>query len=196
MTLKLSMAATASAAAFSTLIVAIAPAQAELFKLSFEGKGACGYVIYDNSISDNDQDPIYDGSYMNALREYFVDFGEKGVAQGSNSFVGIYLRHQGKLGSATPEPETDELYFDDTPLGFGASFIYPKGTFSQLDTLPKVLPSTASSEIYSNKIRANSSEPLTFAGATKISLEKVSDPKSLPDWSALRRRQCTQALSR
>ncbi len=192
---RLLMTATACATTFSALgMVVTAPAQAELLKFSFEGNGVCGYVIYDNSVQDSDA-LKFNGQYTKAVREYFIDFGKKGVVQGSNSpaaLLRVYLRRPGTFGY-TP-PDDDEFKFFDPISNFGAIFHYPKGTFSESDALPSVLPSTASAELYKSIKRGRGLGAAAFLGNTNIQLVKVSDSQSLPKTSANSPRQCQPAL--
>ncbi|NMG09907.1 PEP-CTERM sorting domain-containing protein [Brasilonema sp. UFV-L1] len=187
---KLSMTAVTSAACVVLGTLMSDPAQAALFKYSFEGEGASGYFIYETETPSN---PDYAAAsdttfnlYPDAVVEYKVDLGEKGVFQGSTGAANVFFARSDISSSIPPEQESDVLELqifgpDRQPQSnytFLADFYYPKDSFGGSTKLPTSVPSTARLEVQPNATATNRGETL-FTGTVQTRLEKIPEPASV-----------------
>ncbi|MEH2024986.1 PEP-CTERM sorting domain-containing protein [Nostoc sp.] len=197
---KFSIASAISVAAFLGLgTVGINPAQAALFKFTFEGEGANGYFIYDDSTVSNTTSTPNLGEYYGAVKDYKVDLGEKGVFQGSVADTLVFLN---RVGSGLPDPEQDEFILfvkesDRVPkseFSISTRFIYPKNALGSYDLVTTV-PGTAELKAFPfvDFINRNFGDSV-FEGTVQTRIEKVPEPALLPAllgvgaWFIFRRR--------
>ncbi|WP_017317775.1 PEP-CTERM sorting domain-containing protein [Mastigocladopsis repens] len=203
---KLSLAAVTSAVAFLTLgTFATDPAQAALFKYSFEGDGASGYFIYDDSTEGTEDSPT-STVYYDAVQEYKIDLGDEGVFQGTTANAIVFLVRQ---GNGITAPETDDFLLEvrasqrDSEYALLSYFSYPTGTFEESRDLPTSVPTTATVSIYPNADFPNSIGETAFTGTVTTRIEKIPEPASVSALLGvgvgtcfiLRRRQRRQTLS-
>ncbi|WP_017317773.1 hypothetical protein [Mastigocladopsis repens] len=195
---KVSLVASASIAAFAVGMVAATPAQAALFKFSFEGEGASGYFIFD----DTTEKIIPEGQPSTELSwEYYASVVEYSVSiDGSEG----QITEQGQKGSQTDEtnearnvvylsrPESsgyegtnvdDFILFIPKALrggqyGLSVRFSYPEGTLSSEGDLPTSVPSTATLKAYPYWDFPVTTGYSTFSGTVTTRLEKIPEPAS------------------
>lgn len=214
---KLLVAATASAAALFTLVtMGTAPAQAALFKFSFEGDGANGYFIYDDTVQANDPpratiDPASSiGEYDDSIKDYYLNLGGDNVYQGDIADSIVYLRRgpDALTPAEQADPVDDFIFFipadsdpNDQISGNSLSliFMYPEGSFgSSIEQLESV-PNTATALLYPNVDFGTGLGSREYEGTVRTRIEKVPEPASLSAllgvgaWFVLRRRQRRQA---
>ncbi|WP_017317774.1 PEP-CTERM sorting domain-containing protein [Mastigocladopsis repens] len=208
---KLSMAAVTSAAAFLALgSFGTDPAQAALFKYSFEGEGVNGYFIYE---TETTPDPQYDSTpnsdlYPGAVVEYKVDLGEKGVFQGSTGDANVFFARSDLDSNIPPENESDIFELEikgsdrepESEYTFLADFYYPKDSLGGSTELPTSVPSTARVDVRPNALATDRGASL-FDGTVQTRVEKVPESTSsvallgVGAWFILRRRQRRQTHS-
>jgi hypothetical protein len=179
---KLSIAAVTSAATFLTLAgFSSDTAQAALLKYSFEGNSASGYFIYDDSTQGTQDSPI-STIYFDAVRDYRIDLGNKGVYQGKTANALVFLVRQ---GNGITAPETDDFVLEvraiqrESQFALLNYFHYPKGTFGESQSLPLTVPSTATVDIYPNVDFPNSIGDKAFTGTVQTRIEKVPESASV-----------------
>ena len=190
---KFSMTSAISVAACLVLGMAgINPAEAALFKFTFEGEGANGYFIYDDSA--NKIEPLgpnfplaeYDGS----VEKYFVNAGDI-LAQGTKGSQQdihdearniVYLGRAGNLGY---DGAIDDFILYVPPAargqqyGLSIRFSYPEGTFSDSVVLQTSLPDTARLRVYPYWDFPNTTGDYTFEGTVKTKIEQIPEPASV-----------------
>jgi hypothetical protein len=212
---KFSIASAVSIAAFLALgTVGVDPAQAALFKFTFEGEGANGYFIYNDS--DNQKiEPLGTdfplAEYHGSVEKYSVNVGDI-VAEGTKGSQSniddearniVYLGRRGSFGF-------DDV-FDDFILfipaasrnqqyGLSIRFTYPEGSFSNSSALRTSVPDTAKLRVYPYWDFPNTTGDYMFSGTVKTKIEKIPEPASVSAllgigaWFIFRR-QCRQLLS-
>ncbi|MEH2284367.1 MAG: PEP-CTERM sorting domain-containing protein [Nostoc sp.] len=190
---KFSIASAISVAAFLALgTVGTHPAQAALFKFTFEGEGANGEFIFDDST--NRIEPIGPNfplaEYHGSVEKYSVNAGDIVVqgTKGSQQNIDdearniVYLGRPGNFG-------VDDI-FDDFILfvppvsrgqqyGLSIRFTYPEGSFSDSVALPKSVPDTAKLRVYPYWDFPNTTGDYTFQGTVKTRIERVPEPVSV-----------------
>ncbi|MUG91041.1 PEP-CTERM sorting domain-containing protein [Scytonema sp. UIC 10036] len=191
---KFSLTAVSSLATFLALSnVSINPAEAALFKFSFEGDGANGYFIFDDSAQKIE--PIgsgYLGEYDGSVQEYAVNFYGQIVEQGFKGLQKdihdeartiVYLARPENIGFDGSSLDDFILYVPPASRGqqYGLSlrFSYPEGTFSNSIDQPKTLPNTARVRAYPYWDFPNTTGNYTFDGIVRTRLEKIPEPASV-----------------
>ncbi|NMG09906.1 PEP-CTERM sorting domain-containing protein [Brasilonema sp. UFV-L1] len=178
---KLSMAVVTGAAAFLAVgTVSTSPAQAALFKYSFEGEGANGYIIYDDAVTGLSENRNVE-AYVDNVVDYKIDLGDKGVYQGTKGTSIVFLPRN---EDGIPAPEADEFELevrgpDRQPTSeytLVSYFVYPKGTFGGSTDLPTSVPSTATLQVYPYLDFPNTIGELVFEGTVYTRLEKIPEP--------------------
>ncbi|MFN6462555.1 MAG: hypothetical protein RMZ41_011995 [Nostoc sp. DedVER02] len=211
---KFFIASAISAATFLVLgTVGINPAQAALFKFTFESEEANGYFIYDDSATKIEplgpDFPLaeYDGS----VEQYSINAGgivaegTKGSQQDIHNEARnvVYLGRVGNLGYDDPIDDFI-LYIPPASRGeqYGLSirFSYPEGTFSDSVAIRTSVPDTARLRVYPYWDFPNTTGDYTFQGTVKTKIERVPEPalvSALLGMSAwfIFRRQRRQLLS-
>ena len=190
---KFSMASALSVAAVLALgTVGINPAQAALFKFTFEGEGANGEFIFDDSA--NKIEPLgpnfplaeYDGSVEN----YSVNAGgilaqgTKGSQQDIHDEARniVYLGRAGNLGY---DGAVDDFILYVPPAargqqyGLSIRFSYPEATFSDSVALLTSVPDTARLRVYPYWDFPNTTGDYAFEGTVKTKIEKIPEPASV-----------------
>ncbi|OYE05601.1 hypothetical protein CDG79_06535 [Nostoc sp. 'Peltigera membranacea cyanobiont' 232] len=190
---KFSISSAISVAVFLVLgTVGTNPAQAALFKFTFEGEGANGYFIYDDSA--NKIEPLganfplaeYDGS----VEKYSVNAGGilaqgiKGLQQDIHDEARniVYLGRAGNLGY---DDTVDDFILYVPPAargqqyGLSIRFTYPEGTFSDSVALRTGVPDTARLRVYPYWDFPNTTGDYTFEGTVKTKIEKIPEPESV-----------------
>lgn len=173
--------------------VGIKPAQAALFKFTFEGEGASGEFIFDDST--NKIEPLgpdfplaeYDGS----VEQYSINAGGI-VAEGSKGLQQdihdearniVYLGRASNIYGYDGEVDDFILYVPPASRGeqYGLSvrFSYPEGTFSDSVALRTSVPDTARLRIYPYWDFPNTTGDSTFDGTVKTKIEKIPEPASI-----------------
>ncbi len=140
------------------------PAQAALFSFNFSGRGTTGSIIFDDSISDTNPDPLK-GQYLGAIVEYTVNIN--GTHQ-TETNTPTYEVLQGSSGSVIVGLEADgigacgltvncvafllgsNVFPASNPSNFDLSFYYPAGSLLS-DTLPVVVPATGGAILRSDE---------------------------------------------
>ncbi|NMG09908.1 PEP-CTERM sorting domain-containing protein [Brasilonema sp. UFV-L1] len=195
---KLSMAAATSVAAFLSLgTLGSNPAQAALFKYSFEGEGASGYFIYDtDTVGYQPLNTDYLRDYDGSVTEYSVTFqGDTGEItetgkRGTQSQISdeartvVFISRPGNIGY-DGNNEDDFIFYipkalRDGQYGLSVRFSYPEGTFPSGDanTQPTSFPSTVRARAYPYWDFPNSTGDAAFDGTVSVRVEKIPEPAS------------------
>jgi hypothetical protein len=187
---KLSLTAISSstAALLMSVTLSIEPAQAALYKFSFEGEGVNGYFTYDDTAigtSDSPNSSVYN-LYFEGGYDYKFDLGEKGVFQGTIGNPIVFLPRQ-EDGIITA-PETDDFLWEvrasqrepESSFAFVSYFHYPKGSFNGSSAIRTTVPSTAILDVYPNVDFPNSIGNLLYTGTVQTRIERVFEPGFLP----------------
>jgi hypothetical protein len=181
---KFSIASAVSAALLALGTLGTDPAQAALFKFSFEGEGANGYFIYDDSTPSNPTNTPNLGEYYGAVTDYKVDLGDKGVFEGSVADTLLFLNRE---GSGLADPEQDEFILfvkesdrvAESEYSVSARFIYPKDAIGSYDLVTTV-PNTAELKVFPfvDFINRDFGDSV-FEGTVQTRIEKVPEPVSV-----------------
>lgn len=172
--------------------VGMQAAQAALFKFTFEGEGAKGEFIFDDStprIEPLGPDfPLaeYDGSVVS----YSINVGDI-VAQGTRGSQQdihdearniVYLGRAGNLGY---DGDVDDFILYVPPAargeqyGLSIRFSYPEGSFSNSVDIRTSVPNTARLRVYPYWDFPNTTGDYTFEGTVTTRIEKVPEPASV-----------------
>lgn len=182
---KLSLPAITSAAA---LLVSVTlntnPAQAALYRFSFEGEGVNGYFTYNDTTVGYDNSPNATG-YFEAGYDYKFDLGDKGVFEGTIGTPIVFLPRQ---EDGITAPETDDFLWEvlgyqrepESSFAFVSYFHYPKGSFDGSTAIRTTVPSTAILDVYPNVDFPNSIGNLLYTGTVQTRIERVFEPGLLP----------------
>lgn len=175
----------ASTAALVIGAVGLTPAKAALYKFTFEGEGANGYFIYDDSTPSSPTTTPNLGEYFGAVKEYKIDVGDLGVYEGSVADVLLFLNREGS-GLSDPEEDLFILFVrgsdrePESNYSISARFIYPKNALGSYDLLTSV-PSTATFNLlpYIQFDGENTNfGPTVFSGPVQTRITKVPEPAS------------------
>jgi hypothetical protein len=182
---KLSLSAISNATVLlASVILNIDPAQAALYKFSFEGEGANGYFTYDDTAIGTPDSPnstvYFEGGY-----DYKFDFGEKGVFEGT---VGNPIVFLPRAEDGVPYPETDDFLWEvrgnqkqpASEFSLVNYFHYPKGSFGKSTAIRTTVPSTATLDVYPNVNFPTTRGDLLYSGTVQTRIEKVFEPGLLP----------------
>ncbi|MEC4818811.1 MAG: hypothetical protein SAK29_36885 [Scytonema sp. PMC 1069.18] len=178
------------------------PVQAALFKFNFISEEANGYFVYDTSVSAFSDRPGL-AAYLDAVVEYKIDLGERGLFQGSVGTPIVFLLRE----EYTPElPESDGLELEvrgsdrepQSEFTFLSYFYYPKSSFGESIALPNTVPNTARLEVYPNVNFPITRGESAFIGTVQTKIEKIPESVSVfallgvSAWFTLTNRQCRQ----
>ena len=86
-----------------------APAQAAMYKFTFNGEGVDGYMIYDDSAKGEKKSP-YMTQYYGGGRDYKINLGDKGVFDGTVSNAVVMLARKEDKTLAKIKAEHDQTY--------------------------------------------------------------------------------------
>ena len=175
-----------------------APAQAAMYKFTFNGEGVDGYMIYDDSAKGEKKSP-YMTQYYGGGRDYKIDLGEKGVFDGTVSNAVVFLARKEDKTLSKIKAEHDKAYgkeekrqdfepkdlfllqirsFERQPkskYSLVSYFKYPIETFHGSTELPTSFPSTAEVEIFPKVNFPRTLGEALFKGQVQTKLEKISD---------------------
>ncbi|MEC4818810.1 MAG: hypothetical protein SAK29_36880 [Scytonema sp. PMC 1069.18] len=176
----------ATVASITTIVMGISttPAEAAQFRYIFEGEGASGYFIYDDSTPNTPTNTPNLGEYFGAVTEYKIDLGQKAIYQGSKADNIVFLNRD---GSGVPDPEQDEFILfvrnsdrkPESEYSISTRFIYPKDTLGSTD-IPSIVPSIAELKVFPfvDFIGQNFGSSV-FEGTVKTKIEKIPEPALL-----------------
>ena len=175
-----------------------APAQAAMYKFTFNGEGIDGYMIYDDSAKGETKSP-YMTQYYGGGRDYKIDLDDKGVFQGTVSNAVVFLARQEDKTLSKIKAEHDKTYGKDkkrnvlepkdlfllqvrsferqpkSKYSLVSYFKYPIETFHGSTELPTSFPSSAEVEIFPKvNFPRTLGEPV-FKGQVQTKIEKISD---------------------
>ncbi|MEH2160734.1 MAG: PEP-CTERM sorting domain-containing protein [Nostoc sp.] len=167
-------------------------AEAALFKFTFEGEGANGYFIYDDSakklepLGSNFPLAEYDGSVENYSLNAggIIAQGTKGSQQDIHDEARniVYLGRAGNLGY---DDTIDDFILYVPPAasgrqyGLSIRFTYPEGTFSDSVAIRTSVPDTARLRVYPYWDFPNTTGDYTFQGTVKTKIEQIPEPASV-----------------